>query len=43
MILTPRAGLHMQRASFDAALALLGFVKGIYDVPRPTLGLIARG
>jgi hypothetical protein len=43
IILTPRAGLRTQRAFFNAALALLGFVEGIYDVPDLWRGLIARG
>ena len=38
MILTPRAGLRTQRAFFNAALALLGFVEGIFDVPDLYLG-----
>jgi hypothetical protein len=38
MILTLRAGLRTQRAFFNAALALLGLVEGIYDVPDLCLG-----
>jgi hypothetical protein len=33
----------MQREFFNATLALLGIVEGIYDVPDPCFGLIARG
>jgi hypothetical protein len=43
MILTPRVGLRTQRAFFNAALALLGIVEGICDVPDLCLGVIARG
>ena len=38
MILTPRAELRTQRAFFNAALALLGMVEGIYDGPELSLG-----
>jgi hypothetical protein len=40
---TPRAGVRTQRAFFNTALALLGFVEGICDVPDLCFGLIARG